>query len=84
MFFIEWPKIALGWNLKNCGYSICISLTTSWTCLDDYVATTTTCVGFAMDNTGVIDTTSSTWMLSITWSKLGSSSSSMLPCVVVA
>ncbi len=37
-----------------------------------------------MDTIGLINTTNSTWMLSITCSKLGPSSSLMLPYVVVA
>jgi hypothetical protein len=37
-----------------------------------------------MDIVSLVDTTSLTWILSITYSKLGLGSSSMLPCVVVA
>jgi hypothetical protein len=78
--FMEWIEIGTCWNLKNCGFSICIGSTTSWTDSNDFTITT---VGSVMEITGLVNTTCSTWML-ITWSKLGSSSSSMLPCVVFA
>jgi hypothetical protein len=37
-----------------------------------------------MDTISVADTTSSTWMLSITWSRLGLGSFSMVPYVAFA
>jgi len=48
-----------------------------------FLAITISCVGSIMGTIGSTNSTSSTWMLSITWSKLGSSFSSMLPCVAV-
>jgi hypothetical protein len=43
-------------NLENCGFSICISLATSWISWDDFVTTTIGCVGSKMGTTSSIDT----------------------------
>jgi hypothetical protein len=79
--YVEWLEIRTCWNLENCGFSICTCSTTSWTNWDDYVATV---ASFVMKTTCSTDIIGSSWMLLITWSKLGSSFSSMLSCVVVA
>jgi len=79
--FVEWLEIRIGWNSQNCGFSICTGSITSWIGWDDYVVTT---VGSIMETTCLANIICSTWMLSITWSKLGLGSSSMLPCIVVA
>jgi hypothetical protein len=76
--FVEWPKIGTSWNPKNCGFSICVGSTTGW---DYFVATI---VGYGMKTIGSIHRIGSSWMLFITLSRLGSSYSSMLSCVVVA
>jgi hypothetical protein len=70
---MEWPKAKTNWNLKNCGFSICMG----W---NDFVATTTL---FVIETTCSTNT-SSIWMLLIILSKLGLGYSSMLPCMVVA
>jgi hypothetical protein len=56
---MEWPETMRGLNFKNYGLSICIGLITSWTCWDDSIATTTSCVGFIMGTIGLTHTTSS-------------------------
>jgi hypothetical protein len=71
---MEWLQTRTSWNPKNCGFSNCTGSITSWTSYNDYVITTI----------GSIDITCSTWMLSITWFKLGSSFSSMLHCITIA
>jgi len=57
------------------------SLIKGWTGWDDLMVIF---IGSIMETIGSTDTIGSTWMLSITWSKLGLSSSLMLPCIVVA
>ncbi len=61
--YMEWPKTRTSWNLKNYGFSICTCSTSSWTCWNDFIATST---GSIMETIGSIDITTSTWMLSIT------------------
>ncbi len=78
--FVEWLEIGTCWNLENFGFSICTSSTTSWIYWYDFVATITDSI---METTSLVNTTCSTWMLLITWSRLGSGSSSMLPYVIV-
>lgn len=56
---MEWPETMIGLNFKNYGLSICIGSITTWTCWDDSIATTTSCVGFIMGTIGLTHTTSS-------------------------
>ncbi len=79
--YVERPKIKTCWNPKNYGFFICTSSTTCWTNWNDSIATIASSV---METISSTNTTSSVWMLSITWSKLGSGSSSMLICVIMA
>ncbi len=76
----NWDRL----EYRNYGFSIWTSSTIGWTGWDDFVATTIGCVGFVMGTIGLVDSTFSTWMLSITLSKLGLGSSLMLPCVAIA
>jgi len=64
-------------------FSIWTYLIIGWIGWDDYIAIAIGCVGSTIHITSLINSTSSTWMLSITWSKLGSGCSSMLPYVIV-
>lgn len=73
---MEWLETETCWNLKKCGFSIW----TSWTSWNDYVVATAT----SLIETTCSTDTSSIWMLSITWSKLGLGSFSMLPYVTIA
>ncbi len=79
--FVEWPKTGTGWNFKNCGFSICTGSTIDWIGWDDSIVIV---AGYVMKIIGIVDTIGSSWILVITWSRLGSSSSSMLSYVVVA
>jgi hypothetical protein len=78
---VEWPKTGTSLNLKNYGFFIYTNSTTSWTSWNDFIATS---ISLIMETTCSTNITGSTWMLSITLSRLGSSSSSMLPYIVVA
>ncbi len=71
----------IGWNDFVATTAGSVMETTSWTGWNDFIATI---VGFIMESIRSIDTIGSTWILSITWSKLGSVSSSTLPYIVVA
>jgi hypothetical protein len=64
--FMKWPKIGIGWDIENYGFSTCTSSTIGWTSCDDFATTTIGCVGFVIGTISSIDSTSSTWMLSIT------------------
>jgi hypothetical protein len=78
---IEWPRTSTCWNFKNCGFSICIGSTTSWTSWEDSL---TTIVGFGMRIISSVDVISSSWMLVITWFRLGLGSSSIFFYVAMA
>jgi hypothetical protein len=77
---VEWLETGTGWNPKNCGFSIYIGSIIGWTCWNNNV---TTGAGSVMEIINSANITCSTWMLSITWSRLGSSFSSMLPYVII-
>ncbi len=81
---MEWPKTKTCWVIKNYGFFIWIGLTTSWTNCDVFVVTTIGCLNSIIGTTSLTSSIGLTWMLSITYSKLGSSSFYRLPFVAVA
>jgi hypothetical protein len=66
---MEWPKIGTSWVIGNYGFSIWTGSTIGWTSCDASITTTTSCLDFVISTTCSTSLTSSTWMLSITWSK---------------
>jgi hypothetical protein len=62
----KWPKIGIGWDIKNYGFFTCTGSTIGWIGFDDFATTTIGCVGFVIGTTCSIDSIGSTWMLSIT------------------
>jgi len=78
---MEWPKTRTWWVIKNNGFSTWTCSIIGWTSFDAS-ATTTTCYWNSVIST--IGSTGLAWMLSITWSRLGSCSSFRLPYVTVA
>ncbi len=81
--FVKWLEIRTSWVIEKYGFFTWIGSTTSWTGCDDYTTATIGCLGSTIDTTCWIGSIGSTWMLSITWSRLGSSYSSKLPCIIV-
>ncbi len=63
---IGWPKIGIGWEIKNYGVSKWIGSTTCWTSCGVFATIATSSLGFAIGTTISTDLIGSIWMLSIT------------------
>jgi hypothetical protein len=79
--FVKWLETKIGWNLENYGFSICTSSTTCWKGWNDSIIVAADSI---IETTCSTNTTSSIWMLLVTWSELGLGYSSMLPCMAIA
>jgi len=60
--YVEWLETWISLNLKNYRFSICTCSITSWTGSNDSITVATCSI---IENTSLVDTTDSIWMLSI-------------------
>jgi hypothetical protein len=77
---MEWLKIGIDWVIKNYEFFTWTFSTTCWIGCDAFVGITIGCLNSIINTTC---STSLTWMLSITWFRLGLGFSFRLPYVVI-